>query len=82
MKLLIFSILVIVQYLMDRFTSKCATYTGELLLFFHHIMAVYIYFGPFPSDSDVVFWPDNSLIVCGKTKLPPKYKQLPKDLSK
>ena len=47
MKLLIFSILVIVQYLMDRFTSKCATYTGEVLLFFHHIMAVYIYFGPF-----------------------------------
>ena len=47
MKLLIFSILVIVQYLMDRFTSKCATYTGEVLLFIHHIMAVYIYFGPF-----------------------------------
>ena len=46
MKLLIFSLLVIVQYLMDRFTSTCATYTGEVLLFFHHIMAVYIYFGP------------------------------------
>ena len=47
MKLVIFNILVIVQYLMDRLTSTCATYTGEVLLFLHHIMSVYIYFGPF-----------------------------------
>ena len=47
MKLLIFSVLVIIQYLMDRLTSTCATYTGEVLLYLHHIMAIYIYFGPF-----------------------------------
>jgi len=45
--MIFFVLLVLAQYIMDRSTSICKTYTGEILLFFHHIMAVYIYFGPF-----------------------------------
>ena len=47
MNLVFFGILVIAQYIMDRMTNTCTTYTGEVLLFFHHIVAAYIYFGPF-----------------------------------
>jgi len=45
--MIFFVLLVIAQYIMDRSTSICKTYIGEVLLFIHHIMAVYIYFGPF-----------------------------------
>ena len=44
-KYIIFSVLVICQYIMDRTSIICATNTGEILLFFHHIFAVYLYFG-------------------------------------
>ena len=47
MEIYIFVLLFLVQYIMDRSTSNCITYDGEILLFIHHIMAVYIYFGPF-----------------------------------
>ena len=47
MKIYLFILLILVQYLLDRTTSSCTTYQGEILLFVHHIMAVYIYFGPF-----------------------------------
>ena len=47
MNLIFFGMLVIVQYIMDRMTNTCTTNTGEVLLFFHHIVAAYIYFGPF-----------------------------------
>ena len=42
---IVFSVLVICQYIMDRFNTTCNTNTGEILLFFHHIFAVYLYFG-------------------------------------
>ena len=58
MKLLIFTVLLIVQYLMDRLTNTCATYKGEVLLFLHHIVAIYIYTGPF------LFNPFYHLIFC------------------
>ena len=47
MNLIFFGMLVVAQYIMDRMTNTCNTNTGEVLLFFHHIVAAYIYFGPF-----------------------------------
>lgn len=48
-KYIFFSILVICQYIMDRSTSTCTNEygnkDGEILLFIHHIFAVYLYFG-------------------------------------
>ena len=49
-KYIIFSVLVICQYIMDRMNSICLTNTGEILLFFHHIFAIYLYFGCFFFD--------------------------------
>ena len=37
----------IIQYTWDRSTSYCNTNTGEILLFIHHLMFVYIYLGGF-----------------------------------
>ena len=45
-KYIIFSVLVICQYIMDRMNTICITNTGEILLFLHHIFAVYLYTGP------------------------------------
>ena len=42
---LIFSLIIILQYLTDRCYSKCDTYKGEILLLVHHIVSVYIYIG-------------------------------------
>ena len=47
---IIFSILVLCQYIMDRINSICITNTGEILLFFHHIFAIYLYTGGFFFD--------------------------------
>ena len=49
-KYIIFFVLTICQYIMDRSTSICNTNTGEILLFFHHIFAIYLYFGSFFFD--------------------------------
>ena len=49
-KYIIFSILVICQYIMDRSISTCKTYKGEFLLFIHHIYAIYLYAGVFFFD--------------------------------
>ena len=47
------------QYLIDRTTTTpCKSLHGEFLLFFHHIVAVYIYAG------SLFFDPMNHLIVC------------------
>lgn len=44
-KIIIFIIFFLSQYLYDRITSTCDTNTGELILFIHHILSVYIYLG-------------------------------------
>jgi hypothetical protein len=49
-KYIVFFILVISQYIMDRSTSNCNTYKGEFLLFIHHIYAIYLYTGAFFFD--------------------------------
>jgi len=47
----IFSLIVILQYMMDRCYNNCETYNGEVLLIIHHIMSVYIYLGGFLFNS-------------------------------
>ena len=47
-KYILFCILAICQYIMDRSTSTCNTTTrGEILLLFHHFFAIYLYLGSF-----------------------------------
>lgn len=46
-KLYIFSFFLLFQYLWDRLTSYCSSMEGEVLLFIHHIVSVYIYLGVF-----------------------------------
>mgnify|MGYP001248958086 CR=1 FL=1 len=46
-----FIYLCLVQYFIDRMTTThCHTIKGELLLLFHHIVSVYLYFGSFFFD--------------------------------
>jgi len=49
-KYILFFILAICQYIMDRSTSSCNTAPGEILLLFHHFFAIYLYFGSFFFD--------------------------------
>ena len=49
-KYIIFFVLTICQYIMDRSTSICNTNTGEILLLFHHFFAIYLYLGAFFFD--------------------------------
>ena len=49
-KYILFFILTICQYIMDRSTSICNTNTGEILLLIHHIFAIYLYLGAFFFD--------------------------------
>ena len=44
---LIYITIIVIQYLWDRLTSNCLSLTGELLLFVHHIIGVYVYLGGF-----------------------------------
>ena len=46
-KYIVFSSFISFQYLWDRLTSNCLFMKGELLLFIHHIVGVYIYLGGF-----------------------------------
>ena len=50
-KYIIFSTFILFQYLWDRLTSECSSIKGELLLFIHHIVGVYIYLGGFLFNS-------------------------------
>jgi hypothetical protein len=45
--IVLFWCLFFLQYILDRFTTKCDTIKGEIYLFIHHIMSVYILFGGF-----------------------------------
>ena len=45
------------QYLLDRTTSSCHSFKGEILLFLHHLFTLYLYFGSF------FFGPKNHLIL-------------------
>jgi hypothetical protein len=49
-KYIIYIIIVLCQYIMDRSTSNCSTYTGEILLLFHHFYSIYLYLGAFFFD--------------------------------
>lgn len=44
-KYLIFITILFFQYLWDRLTTNCITLTGELLLFIHHLIDVYVFLG-------------------------------------
>ena len=46
-KYIIFSIFFLIQYLCDRTTTYCNTFSGEVILIFHHLLGVYIYLGGF-----------------------------------
>ena len=47
---IVFFVLSICQYIMDRSTSTCNTNTGEILLLIHHFFAIYLYLGAFFFD--------------------------------
>jgi len=47
----IFSLVVILQYMIDRSYNKCDTYKGKILLIIHHIISVYIYLGGYLFNS-------------------------------
>ena len=49
-KYVIFIVLVICQYIMDRSINSCYHISGELLLIFHHFFAIYLYLGSFFFD--------------------------------
>ncbi len=49
-KYILYIIIVLCQYIMDRSTNSCITNTGEILLFFHHFFAIYLYLGAFFFD--------------------------------
>lgn len=42
-----FSIFCTIQYIFDRSSNTCDTYTGEFLLIVHHILSGYIFLGGF-----------------------------------
>ena len=41
----LFITLILFQYLLDRLTNNCETMKGEIYLFIHHIISIYIIFG-------------------------------------
>ena len=41
-KYIVYFVLSISQYIMDRSTSSCMTNSGEFLLLFHHFFAIYL----------------------------------------
>jgi len=49
-KYIVFFVLSICQYIMDRSNSSCNTNTGEILLLIHHFFAIYLYLGAFFFD--------------------------------
>ena len=49
-KYIVFFVLSICQYIMDRSNSTCNTNTGEILLLIHHFFAIYLYLGAFFFD--------------------------------
>ena len=49
-KYIVFFVLSICQYIMDRSNSTCNTNTGEILLLLHHFFAIYLYLGSFFFD--------------------------------
>jgi hypothetical protein len=49
-KYIVFFVLTVCQYIMDRSTSICYSNSGEILLFIHHIFAIYLYLGAFFFD--------------------------------
>ena len=49
-KYIVFFVLTICQYIMDRSTSSCYSNSGEILLLLHHFFAIYLYLGAFFFD--------------------------------
>jgi len=49
-KYIVYFVLTVSQYIMDRSTSSCMTNSGETLLLFHHFFAIYLYLGSFFFD--------------------------------
>ena len=47
---IVFFVLTICQYIMDRSTSSCYSNSGEILLLLHHFFAIYLYLGAFFFD--------------------------------
>ena len=49
-KYIVFFVLSVCQYIMDRSTSICNSNSGEILLLLHHFFAIYLYLGAFFFD--------------------------------
>ena len=47
---IVFFVLSVCQYIMDRSTSICNSNSGEILLLLHHFFAIYLYLGAFFFD--------------------------------
>ena len=49
-KYIVFFVLTVCQYIMDRSSSICYSNSGEILLLLHHFFAIYLYLGSFFFD--------------------------------
>ena len=49
-KYIVFFVLTVCQYIMDRSSSICYSNSGEILLLLHHFFAIYLYLGAFFFD--------------------------------